>query len=201
MKSTNIPVNLTKKQYLTIKNLFHATSKKATSPLRCVYYHAQKKQVVACDGHLIRWEKMDLGENDIFFESHYFSYPKSSLKSLFPHEPITREFTIEQPENISPYPNYESALPPEKYMCPEDASAPALDPKKLNQFMKSVTDEYVAYIIIPTNSVTSGIYVYGVTPGSDTQDEKIIGLIMPVSCEESRENLSTKLPSTKEKKQ
>ena len=73
--------------------------------LTLIKYNAMKKHIVATNGHIMRVEAMDLGDNDLLIPADILDYTVIQLKRMNNEIPLSFE------ESDESYPNYENVIP------------------------------------------------------------------------------------------
>ncbi len=170
----NPSINLTPKQYTTIKPLFNAASKDKTSriALTFVYYNPEIKEVVATDGHILRVEAIDLGKKAIYFA-------KEDFKSVSGRNDITVQNEYDT-EYESKYPEYERVIPDRDYKeWPDKHPYLCVSFDLLAQFAKSDSNKIKSYVLIQTKKLGSVKIFTAYTPdGYDAP--RFLGVVMPI---------------------
>jgi hypothetical protein len=107
-------IEITKDQYFIIKALFNAVSDDSSrQSLQNVFWDHQTKNVVACDGHILRVEPMKFPFTEsVQFEAKSFLLTFKQVKTLYPsnHSLIEVDYTPDLDKEISSYPNYKNVL-------------------------------------------------------------------------------------------
>jgi hypothetical protein len=172
-------ISLTNEQYNTIKLLFSCASTDDSRPiLNYVYYNSKTKEIFATDGHVLRCEDIDLGEDSLFFDRLFFTLPvKKYWFICAKFEEFKIDALIEDEDNK--YPDLALVIPPkEAHRVHENGLPVCIDLSTLDKIKKSIADTHAACCFVTTHSAISAIKIYRIGWGDDSY--KFIGLIMPV---------------------
>lgn len=172
-------VTITKKDYLTIKALFFATSKdKEREALSYVFYDKNRKLVMATSGMIVRFEILETHFNyNIFFSKKDFLKPWKDLKDF---ESVQ---TVDHPDYY--YPNIYKYFPiAEKLSDLKPIPLIGISPTLISLFEKSIVKpkgvkEITLFFGFSSHAQAIAVYGTAYNEFGGTCLDKYLGIIMP----------------------
>jgi hypothetical protein len=181
-------IEITKDQYQTIKTLFKAASDDASRPaLSNVFWDHETKNLVACDGHILRLEPMEFPfVESVQFEQKSFLLTPKQVKTMYPKtsDMIEVEY-IDNKENV--YPNYKNVL--NKVESQDDLNA-----LKMIAFGFEVIEKFYSSFTTKPESLTMA-FIGAIRAVNIYRGTQFVGVIMPHRIKEEP------LPESKEEKE
>ena len=161
---------LNREQYDKMVLVSKACSKDKTINISLTFikYNAEKKHIVAINGHIMRVEAMDLGDKDLLIPADILNYTVIQLKRMNNEIPLSFE---ESDEN---YPDYERVIPNS-----EATPIPAigLNMDVMTDFAKTFPKN--TNLKLEFFSETSAIKIFQYTLKDDDFEFTFAGVIMP----------------------
>lgn len=153
--------------YHIIKALFNCVADEERGALSKVFYNSSKKEIVATDGHVLRIEKIDLGEQNLLFDKKDF---KTKL-------PKNKETIVVEVDLEDIYPDYNVCIPAFDCNKFENSFPVSVNLDLLSKIDRSILGENRFILFISTYSPKSPIKIYHLSNIDNVYN--FIGLIMP----------------------
>ena len=162
-------ITLTKEQYFLIKSMFLKVDMSTRSVLSNIKYEGNNKKLISTDGHIIRFQHMDLGKKDMVLDPKDFKLSEKAYREMYGKGTTTKQVSSEF--EVSNYPEYERVTP--QVEDEEELPAIGVDLDSIVLFCKTLPKDIHHKVKLKPMGRTKAIKIFGL-------GDELLGLIMPV---------------------